>query len=274
MLTPRTTRTANFNPRSREGSDMPLCFCSLLLQHFNPRSREGSDIQGNRHEPSLHYFNPRSREGSDCDGFYAMNTGMLFQSTLPRRERHRNVLYLCVQHTFQSTLPRRERRIISTARLRQRNFNPRSREGSDAHSPRSWKRCRNFNPRSREGSDTYPPAHRTHPRDFNPRSREGSDATEEYRVAQGKLFQSTLPRRERRMGGRSHLLSRQISIHAPAKGATVCVGFAVLLSLEFQSTLPRRERRRIFCRQCVSIYFNPRSREGSDTHQPCGPAPE
>ena len=109
MLTPRTTRTANFNPRSREGSDMPLCFCSLLLQHFNPRSREGSDIQGNRHEPSLHYFNPRSREGSDCDGFYAMNTGMLFQSTLPRRERR---ILACVRHMdklFQSTLPRRER---------------------------------------------------------------------------------------------------------------------------------------------------------------------
>ena len=35
---------------------------------------------------------------------------------------------------------------------------------------------RNFNPRSREGSDTGVPRLKSAPNDFNPRSREGSDA--------------------------------------------------------------------------------------------------
>ena len=56
-----------------------------------------------------------------------------------------------------------------------------------------------------------------------------------------KVFQSTLPRRERRSyaGGLSRLA--YISIHAPAKGATVinCRCFQIT---SFQSTLPRRER--------------------------------
>ena len=56
---------ANFNPRSREGSDSS---CSLILPraaYFNPRSREGSDGSRRRPVPSCLYFNPRSREGSD-----------------------------------------------------------------------------------------------------------------------------------------------------------------------------------------------------------------
>ena len=122
------------------------------------------------------------------------------------------------------------------------NFNPRSREGSDAPCssdrqsaflfqstlPRrerrrascpSPRRSRYFNPRSREGSDAAG-LHTAAPvRHFNPRSREGSDVPQDL-----------------------HLLSALcISIHAPAKGAT------------WQAVRSRR----------VS-HFNPRSREGSD----------
>ena len=77
---------------------------------------------------------------------------------------------------------------------------------------------------------------------FNPRSREGSDiSAAAWRYS-----------------------PRAISIHAPAKGATRIMLMATL-TVPFQSTLPRRERpsgviyhpRRI-------LYFNPRSREGSD----------
>ena len=77
-------------------------------------------------------------------------------------------------------------------------------------------------------------------------------------------FQSTLPRRERRYsscgtylpssrfnprsragsdGRRAHHVSMaQVSIHAPARGATLS-GSPVCSSSEFQSTLPRGERR-------------------------------
>ena len=36
-------RICNFNPRSREGSDLSGCTNLIILIHFNPRSREGSD---------------------------------------------------------------------------------------------------------------------------------------------------------------------------------------------------------------------------------------
>ena len=56
-----------------------------------------------------------------------------------------------------------------------------------------------------------------------------------------------------------------ISIHAPARGATVCVNTIFGACAQFQSTLPRGERlSRIRFLQYAPFYFNPRSREGSD----------
>ena len=63
-----------------------------------------------------------------------------FQSTLPRRERPPTVRNGRAHAEFQSTLPRRERpaaRCRSSCRVS--NFNPRSREGSDAGTPRCWR---------------------------------------------------------------------------------------------------------------------------------------
>ena len=98
-------------------------------------------------------------------------------------------------------------------------------------------------------------------------------------------FQSTLPRGERRCMLRCKISDIIISIHAPARGATV-IPFLHLPSLGFQSTLPRGERLqepnlRVYAnkfqstlprgeRLCLrfftvsTINFNPRSREGSD----------
>ena len=77
---------------------------------------------------------------------------------------------------------------------------------------------------------------------FNPRSREGSD-----NISFGLPYPSN-----------------NISIHAPAKGATLKV-FQIHVTIQFQSTLPRRERRISFGILVFNFkYFNPRSREGSD----------
>ena len=54
-------------------------------------------------------------------------------------------------------------------------------------------------------------------------------------------FQSTLPRRERLFGQIRMAMVDDISIHAPAKGATLS-NVASCAGLIFQSTLPRRER--------------------------------
>ena len=100
----------NFNPRSREGSDgvtlgsgiRTFAFQSTLPRRerrlcirlsgqkydFNPRSREGSDYTCNGHTSYTINFNPRSREGSDFAVCLFQNFEVLFQSTLPRRERH------------------------------------------------------------------------------------------------------------------------------------------------------------------------------------------
>ena len=76
-----------------------------------------------------------------------------------------------------------------------------------------------FNPRSREGSDHTGRLKGDKDDYFNPRSREGSD----------KYNQKSA-------------ISENISIHAPAKGAT-SDEFLYTSEEEFQSTLPRRERR-------------------------------
>ena len=125
------------------------------------------------------------------------------------------------------------------------------------------------------------------PIDFNPRSREGSDCKSpdvdgHYCEFQSTLprrerlhvlpvplfnaeFQSTLPRRERHQAGRTSDEAFRISIHAPAKGATISASIHCWSTAQFQSTLPRRERRCAGGARAVGVYFNPRSREGSDT---------
>ena len=99
-------------------------------------------------------------------------------------------------------------------------------------------------------------------------------------------FQSTLPRRERRHRPDVVGITLDISIHAPAKGATKAVLYYLILLgyfnprsregsdvvlvwlwcvIVFQSTLPRRERPIHVPAIVWLYYFNPRSREGSDT---------
>ena len=193
---------------------------SALYTCFNPRSREGSDTSFYNSRRPISRFNPRSREGSD--------------HRLPL-DHHRH-------HQFQSTLPRRERLNQYNAKAHLDRFNPRSREGSDPRRVAISNVLICFNPRSREGSDLTGEPSRVFLKKFQstlPR-RERRDF-----FTKGRwfiLFQSTLPRRERHRLGKFCRYHSNVSIHAPAKGATC----------DFS---------RYRCR-CGG--FNPRSREGSD----------
>ena len=70
----------------------------------------------------------RERRARDLE----RNSDVIFQSTLPRRERHIGGKKVGTGKIFQSTLPRRERpRISFTFVFKRRDFNPRSRGGSD-----------------------------------------------------------------------------------------------------------------------------------------------
>ena len=81
------------------------------------------------------------------------------------------------------------------------------------------------------------------------RSREGSDYTTINLYFVSHVFQSTLPRRERR-------------------GLADCCEPMD----RFQSTLPRRERHQLArMHPCAPSYFNPRSREGSDRRSASAP---
>ena len=188
----------HFNPRSREGSDRwrpaPRRY---RPEHFNPRSREGSDREHQPASRSAGDFNPRSREGSDanerilsafpiCISIHAPAKGATpvqsdspvpprFQSTLPRRERHGVTAYLSPCIKFQSTLPRRERHSAVNCGHICPNFNPRSREGSDLDQE---------NGRQCGGISIHAPA------------KGATQSITKHKLQQ--VFQSTLPRRERR----------------------------------------------------------------------------
>ena len=78
------------------------------------------------------------------------------------------------------------------------------------------------------------------------------------------LFQSTLPRRERLARAGDDAIPARISIHAPAKGATARFVAVAFFSTDFN---PRsREGSDILYSPVLRMdgNFNPRSREGSD----------
>ena len=152
--------------------------------------------------PGTLHFNPRSREGSDDYHLKVWTGRPRFQSTLPRRERHR----------------------LSEGTEGKMYFNPRSREGSDNIATLKSQRKYYFNPRSREGSDTRV----VHPAgvniDFNPRSREGSDRATLHRYYATWTISIHAPAKGATLTNGSQGMKRIISIHAPAKGATYNCG--------------------------------------------------
>ena len=168
-------------------------------------------------------------------------------------------------------------------------FNPRSREGSDVFLQPSSCWGRYFNPRSREGSDqsdqpsaflhpvfqsTLPRGerpgcvvyHKNSNRDFNPRSREGSD----QKGIRGECLQPDFNPRSREgsdlLLGRDMQLSRPISIHAPARGATFTPDVWTGRQLGISIHAPARGATiQILFAYIEHNDFNPRSREGSDS---------
>ena len=79
-------------------------------------------------------------------------------------------------------------------------------------------------------------------------------------------FQSALPRRERQFLIVMHLQSHKFQSALPRRERLLPC-FPCMISKGFQSALPRRERRERCKADIRAVYFNPRSREGSDTFQ-------
>ena len=120
---------------------------------------------------------------------------------------------------FQSTLPREERLSSRKEKGLYKDFNPRSHERSDNLFLKQWISTRNFNPRSHERSDTakcsvicHQEFQSTLPREERPDRHDQTDIC--------CIFQSTLPREERPCQELQIDDLKNISIHAPTRGAT------------------------------------------------------
>ena len=207
---PRRERRRSMQSRAADGD-------------FNPRSREGSDIfrlpQSIRSDISIHApAKGATRELRDADEWE-----VLFQSTLPRRERLERKLHnkqtdiisihapakgatsrptsISSTAAFQSTLPRRERRITSSFSSHRARFQS------------------------------------TLPRRERPLARPRLAVRTVISIHAPAKGATVQPHR----GGHGI----PISIHAPAKGATLRRHGADIYTIQFQSTLPRRERHKI-----------------------------
>ena len=145
----------------------------------------------------------------------------LFQSTLPRRERRSAFFIVKPREKFQSTLPRRERHPY-----RPKNYQDSEFQSTLPRRERLYMFCCAIliyiisihapakGATANQGARRYKKEFQsTLPR--RERLQHGCDNT--YSVK----FQSTLPRRERRVHLRRQVRFHTISIHAPAKGATL-----------------------------------------------------
>ena len=143
----------------------------------------------------------------------------MFQSTRPRGARRPPNVRCLRYRMFQSTRPRGARREGISNTILLICFNPRAREGRDRKSFAANTGCSRFQS--------------TRPRGARQRQYRAPDV--------GWMFQSTRPRGARRDAfPRAHLRS-EVSIHAPARGATA-TEFLDNSPTSFQSTRPRGAR--------------------------------
>ena len=184
-------------------------------------------------------FNPRSHERSDM----------------------RSVTQKCINCEFQSTLPREERLYCCFPFVGRVYFNPRSHERSDDSSGNSvWDNLisihaptRGATKKSVDSGDMMSISIHAPTRgatisnvDFksipyisiHAPTRGATDELSE--ISPVVIFQSTLPREERRIICIVIFIFNKISIHAPTRGATLCAGFSLYLCSNFN---PRSHER-------------------------------
>ena len=126
---------------------------------------------------------------------------------------------------FQSTHPRRVRqKIYGERQLIDPDFNPRTHEGCDLFTTDIAKRVDEISIHAPTKGATHKASIiKTDPSNFNPRTHEGCDFVDYYNRLYLEEFQSTHPRRVRHKSWIYLVIPRQISIHAPTKGATYLV---------------------------------------------------
>ena len=122
----------DFNPRSREGSDVErteVVRASTISIHAPARGATMTELLCSAQTTN---FNPRSREGSDLRKIMDRSRSRI---SIHAPARGATIKMDNLQHdvVFQSTLPRGERLKVWYGVDVDEDFNPRSREGSDSN---------------------------------------------------------------------------------------------------------------------------------------------
>ena len=179
-----------------KGATIPFKPLFGQQRDFNPRSREGSDSEAEPSGLKLVISIHAPVKGATCGLFQGHAVGHI-SIHAPVKGATQIVPYALFVPWFQSTLPWRERPVYSLSGAMVYDFNPRSREGSDAseftyydyrrisiHAPVKGATCAGVEKQSRSlFQSTLPWRERLSLKPFS---------------HQLKLFQSTLPWRERR----------------------------------------------------------------------------
>ena len=190
--------------------------------------------------PRAACFNPRAREGRDC-----------------MRRSKSNRCCVSIHAPAKGATDTGKPEVAHV-----RSFNPRAREGRDCegaikrssvcvsiHAPAKGATlsmcCRSlitlFQSTRPRRARLRPSASRQPPTGFNPRAREGRDSSTTRRGSRRGRF-NPRAREGRDPKTNKAVAIPAVSIHAPAKGATIGAGSGLSLGL-FQSTRPRRARR-------------------------------
>ena len=134
------------------------------------------------------------------------------------------------------------------------DFNPRTRVGCDFINSRNGREAGYFNPRTRVGCDPSPFHHPSSWWNFNPRTRVGCDISLASSQGLYYIFQSTHPRGVRQLNHKRLSVALEISIHAPAWGATQTCRLDISAHI-FQSTHPRGVRPKLAAKQGNPLEF-------------------
>ena len=190
------------------------------------------------------HFNPRTREGCDYSPRFVSHFGRIISIHAPARGATPISYFNSSTASISIHAPARGATSDRVQRARApRDFNPRTREGCDVSCLKVCKiSIKYFNPRTREGCDTNASGVATFKTQFQSTHPRGVRPLHFVFTQFSQLFQSTHPRGVRLMFLSSKLMFANISIHAPARGAT--------LGLE--------------CWTSRLGNFNPRTREGCD----------
>ena len=140
------------------GATAPFYFCLNVSRISIHAPARGATTNHNSRTPhSVISIHAPARGATSCT--ISATSAKTISIHAPARGATTHTTNHCfVAHKFQSTLPRGERPDFVIGVFGVRNFNPRSREGSDdKHSFHSFLIKKDFNPRSREGSDISTP---------------------------------------------------------------------------------------------------------------------